>query len=158
MEKVFGDLYRGSFKNISIYDVVEKYPDFFSGLAILLTSVDSDCAVVNHIYLKEPDISPYDSAVLIREEYVEDYLANGWPHDGFEEVYACKSSTLPQISPVKNQRFTSDGCDFESYLPSDFMQIFSSLGAMRYLSDGCHLNYVCNLDTALAIKELADAQ
>lgn len=145
----------GSARGLSIGHVVDDIPEFFSGLAILFTSVDSDSNAAAHIYMNEKGVRAYENAALVEENYVEEFLKDGWFYDGFEAIYLCRSINLPKESPVSDRRFTSDGCDFGIEVPEEFPEIFGALKAVRYLSDGCFLNYVCEPQFAEQIKKLA---
>lgn len=46
----------GSARGLSIGHVFDDIPEFFSGLAILFTSVDSDSNAAAHIYMNEKGV------------------------------------------------------------------------------------------------------
>ena len=72
-----------------------------------------------------------DILTLIRDE---DIFYN------FDELYLCP--TIPK-APSISRHFTSDRANFGREVPSEFLALFHDLGAIRYLADGCGLNFAC---------------
>ncbi len=71
----------------------------------------------------------------------------------FDEIYL--TSAFDKTSAMGTGHFTTDGFNFGKNVSNAFIAGFRQLGAVRYLSDGCGLNFVCeNQELANQISNL----
>jgi hypothetical protein len=141
---------------LSIFDIVEHLPEYFADLGMLITCMDSSTDVLdiasasNHEMWK--GFEPHGHAIWLPPSTVAWQLENGWNCDGFEEVYLLSrpASTLS----ISDEKFTSEAADFAESVPAEFLERFRTTKAVRFLSDGCGLNYACEPDFASAIEDL----
>lgn len=154
-----GNSYFG-FSALTISDVSKYCPEFFSGMSMLITCLDSTSPVSRlHKWIAMLSQSRYsfeeqNNGVVIFQEDVARILDDGRTFIHFDEVYLF-AGTVPRESKF-NRVFTTDGVNFSEEIPDEFIQHFGYLGATRYLSDGCGLNFVCdsnNFVQALGIIE-----
>jgi hypothetical protein len=152
------DLVAG-FVPLSIADIVRYMPNFFKGLAMLITVIDSGPASslnLENFRGRGLELKPYGTAVLVQEPDVEVLLKDGWPFDGFDEVFLLKPPVNFHVSDF-SEHFTTDARDFSQDVPVQFLDMFQALNAVRYLSDGCGLNFACEAEEAKLILELDDS-
>ncbi len=143
---------------LSISDVVQYLPEYFDDLAMLLTCVDSSQRVSSLLGTDDifAEARRYEDAVLLPKEAARKIIEQGWPFDGFEEIYLLKlgdSASSPRALQT-GRTFTTDSHDFASYVPPEFIQCFQSIKAARFLADGCGLNFACEPHFAKKLEEL----
>lgn len=155
--KIINETAFGYREDLSISCLIEEVPAFFDGVSLLLTCVDSSNKVVKNLdpnYLLNQGVSHYAhlGSVLIKAEFA-DAFKNNYDFSGFDELYLL-SENSNLLEYAITEHFTSDGYEFGDEIPKDFLKIFNELGAIRYLSDGCGLNYVCEPIFADQIENL----
>jgi len=79
---------------------------------------------------------------------------------GFDEVFYFNGSARPStLSPFDvflwEAHFTSDRFQFHDELPPLLRKIFETSHAVRYSSDGCGLNVIC--ETPMVLEEVCQA-
>lgn len=135
------------FTDSSISHVHENLPEYFEDLFLLISCLDSgkdfvtsskflsiltsnslECEILSNCLL----ISPCNTEQLFR-------IGKIFTH--FDEIYLFKKKPT-DILRIE-QSFTTDGYNFGSNVPNEFIDIFKKVGAVRYLSDGCGLNFAC---------------
>jgi len=52
------------------------------------------------------------------------------------------------------KHFTTDGYNFSEEVPTEFLEMFHAFNAVRFLADGCGLNFACDPAEAELILEL----
>lgn len=134
--------------NNSIKNLYKNFPEFFSDLSLLITCLDSDTKLsdkkeilelFNNINCKFKIVS---KSIFIDFSNVDKLLNNSKGIiSHFDEIYLFDKSLVNEI--VINGSFTTDGFNFEERVPSEFIDLFIKIGAKRYVSDGCGLNFVC---------------
>ncbi len=157
--KIFNETAFGYRKDLSIPSILEEVPAFFDGVSLLLTCVDSSNKVVAHLdpeYLLSKGItySAHLGSMLINAEFAEAFK-NNYDFSGFDELYLL-SENSNLLKYAITEHFTSDGYEFGNEIPNDFLKIFNEMGAIRYLSDGCGLNYACEPIFAEQIENLPE--
>ena len=71
------------------------------------------------------------------------------------EVYLFKTKSVQQ--GLRKGVFTTDGCNFADDVPANFVDASLAMGAIRYLVDGCGMNFACESVASLGpIVELAN--
>lgn len=145
-------------------ELAEHAPSFFHIPWALVTMLDSSPVV------KRSAETPPGSLILERSKTAR-ILGNGilvshedilslvqdetlFPH--FDEIYLCEH--MPTHVRIE-EYFTSTGprTNFGKSFPNEFLKTFRELGAVRYLSDGCGLNFVCENEEIVAAIERAEA-
>lgn len=135
------------FADLTITEVGKLCPEFFSDMALLVTCVDSTHAVSSldrwFMALKEQDyvFEVIGRAVWISRENAGGVVRDGKTFFGFDEMYLIQAKVYER--DLKGSVFTTDGFNFGEELPPDFVNQFRCLPAVRYLSDGCGLNFAC---------------
>jgi hypothetical protein len=153
----FGDYYCG-WADLTIGEIATQYADFFANLSVLLTSLDSNSDLAGYgVWLKNNkpmwDVHVIGSSVWISPEHVQQFLFEPNTLSHFDEMY-CLARQPPESFRI-GSIFTSDRCNFSNDVPNSFLEIFSSLGALRYISDGCGLNFACeNINVANSIAKI----
>jgi hypothetical protein len=148
----------GGYVNGWIADVYANVPAFFQNINLLITVQDSSTKTDNiseSFALKyRTDIAIVNGHQFLAARAVPEFLeASGFV--GFDEMYF-----IPTFYPLPkyetNKVFTTDRCNFNDSIPQSFLSIFKNCGAVRFLSDGCGLNYYCESTFATAIEEIYD--
>jgi hypothetical protein len=141
-----GEVYFG-FINLSISTIIKYYINFFDGLSMLITCIDSNPKVINlSKWMKYLDIRKFNykiigNSVWIPQKYISELLIGSKTFYGFDEVYLLKN--IPKIGLIDDNVYTTDGYDFSKCVPDNFLNKFNNIGAIRYLSDGLGLNFGC---------------
>jgi hypothetical protein len=141
---------------LSIFDIVEHLPEYFADLGTLMTCVDSSTNVVSIASGSSHEMwngfEAHGNAIWLPPSAVAWQIQNGWSCDGFEEIYLLPrpESTLS----ISDEKFTSEGDNFAESIPNAFLERFRTVKAVRFLSDGCGLNFACEPHFADAIEEL----
>ncbi len=139
-------LYCG-FIDSNITESYETYPDFFDSYSLLITCLDSAFGPAElpkwMRYLKQTgwDYSVIGKFVWIPSRHVKELFDHGKTFYGFDEIYLLKHYPVGTHLPAN--RYTTDGYNFAEKTPAAFLKSLRQLGAPRYLSDGCGLNFVC---------------
>jgi len=140
-------LYHGNI-DATISSVAEYCPEFFDGLSILITGLDSSNAPAlltkwkNYIFSRG-----WEGVQLINEKYV--YIPEQFVRLLFEErktFFNFDEIFLLDIPPErcdKEKLYTSERYNFSKELPDAFLEFFRRIKARRFLSDGIGLNYAC---------------
>lgn len=159
MYRIFNETAFGYRKDLSIPNILEEVPAFFNGVSLLLTCIDSSNEVIAHLdpeYLLSKGIthSAHLGSMLINVEFAEAFK-NNFGFCSFDELYL-----LPENSNLLKyaitEHFTSETYELGAEIPENFLKIFNEMGAIRYLSDGCGLNYVCEPIFAEQIENLPE--
>lgn len=136
-----------------ISDVYDHLPGFFHSFDLLVTRLDSSVSLkdirkwVEYIAHSGWQYQILGDAVWISSNYVDRVFHEQKTFFGFDEVYLLRG--VPKNTPP-GEHFTSDGYDFSKEVPARFIECMTHVGAVRYLSDGCGLNFACES------QELAD--
>lgn len=150
---IIDDLAIGSVP-LSIMDIVQYLPEYFDGLAMLLARADGSPAAQVLAEDFVADKLKLGDAVLFAIEEVEETTEEGWPFDGFEELYLLRQehadTRIPRLD--LDPAFTIH--DFAEQVPPEFIERFRAVKAVRYLSDGCGLNFACEPYMADKLQEL----
>ena len=141
---------------LSIFDIVEHLPEYFADLGMLMTCRDSSTDILSIASASSHEMwkgfEPHGNAIWLPPSTVAWQIENGWIWDGFEEIYL-----LPRpasILSLSDEKFTSEGTNFAEAIPAEFLKRFSTTKSVRFLSDGCGLNYACESHFADAIENL----
>lgn len=150
------------FADLTISEVARGCPDFFDGMSLLITCLDSTPKVatlsrwMDRLRSGGYRFETTESGVWISSVDVSRLIAEGSTFSHFDEVYLLKDR--PCLAGIRSGTFTTDGCNFGEEVPASFAVEFASIGATRYLSDGCGLNFACESETFLSeIRDLEDA-
>lgn len=145
--------------DLSIGDIVEEIPAFFKDLAMVVTRVDS-----RGIVTFKPEwealhrMERRGHAAVFPPYGVVKLFENNWPFDGFEEIFLCDYSDIPELVYAVEEQFTPNCMVLADEIPNEFLSRFNSLRAKRFLSDGLGLmNYVCEKEFAEEIERFFDA-
>src|ERR1051325_3754071 len=140
------DSYFVGLADLTIREIFEHYPEFFQGLSLLITSLDSQQNLLRYgEWLKTNnghwDVQIVGHSVWVDARNAKDFLVadNGLSH--FDEIYLLRRKPVAEMQI--NEVFTSDRCDFSKIIPPSFIRLVKLLDASRYLSDGCGLNFAC---------------
>lgn len=139
---------------LEIKEVFEKLPEFFQGMEVVVTYMDSCPA------LPPPpsDITEYPFGKRIGAGY----LLN--PRDvgsflqcinGFDEIFLIPVSSLqdfPQVEAFCTPPY------FAEEIPPLLIETLKAVGAVAYLGDGIGLNYACHPKFAESIEALPDLE
>ena len=151
-----GDYFLG-FADLTISEMGRSCPGFFDGMSLLITCLDS--TTPDHKlarWMRMLDERNYaaehmDDGIWIPAERTVRLLAEGLTFYGFDEVYLFK--TRPVQQGLRRGIFTTDGYNFAEVVPPDFVNAFFAMGATRYLSDGCGMNFACESLASLRLIE-----
>jgi len=142
-------LYHGNIE-ASITSVKEYCPDFFQGLSMLITVLDSSPEPallpkwIVYILSREWDgVQIVDGKyVYVPEQYVSLLFEEELTFFNFDEVFLLDE--LPE-GCSKEKYYTPERYDFSMGVPDSFVEYFTRINARRYLSDGSGfgLNYAC---------------
>lgn len=144
--KKIGSHYFG-FIDISISILAQHFPEFFNQLSMLITCIDSNPQVtklekwINYIDSKKWNTKVVGSSVWIPSQYVSEILSDVQTFHGFDEVYLLRD--FPKVNFSTEHSYTTDGFNFAKSVPAEFLRRFHNLSAIRYLSDGCGMNFGC---------------
>lgn len=148
------------FVDLTINEVFKYYPEFFKSLDILITCLDSSPHLPDLTkwmnYLKQTGwhYKMVGDKMWIPSVHVSDVFKQGKTFYHFDEAYLVRG--IPGQETLPTRHYTTDGYDFSEEIPSDFIETFLRLGAVRYLSDGSGLNFVCeSLEVAEKLEEVA---
>ena len=152
--------YLFGFVDLTINEVFKYYPSFFQPFNILITCLDSSPRLPDLTkwmqYLKRTGwrYQIIGDKVWIHSANLFDIFEQGKTFYHFDEVYLVQG--IPQIDAMPYRHYTTDGRDFSENVPQEFIEMFLKLGATRYLSDGCGLNFVCeSLEITKKLEEIA---
>ncbi len=143
--------YGGFIEGATISDVYVEFPEFFDSLHLLIARLDSSQSH-NDLsqwlaYVKE-NFENYvilTNTVWVDQKSVGNLFRDGKTFVHFDEIYLLNNSPVKDLSVCEH--FTSDSSDFSKKVPSAFLEEFKRAGAIRYLSDGCGLNFFCESRT-----------
>ncbi len=146
--------------DLTVGQVGKEIPGFIAGLSMLVTCLDS-CSNISSLtrWMEKLDENGIPAVILgsaawIGAEHVSALFEGGYTFFGFDEVYFYKADSTPLIIPTNI--FTSDVCLFPDEVPEEFLDGFIATGAVRYLSSGCGLNFVCESDTL--VNQICDLE
>jgi hypothetical protein len=141
---------------LSIFDIVEHLPEFFADLGMLMTCIDSSRDVLSVASASKHQMwkgfEPHGKAVWLPPSAVAWQIENGWSCDGFEEIYLLPRPTSTIL--LTDEKFTSEGDNLAEAISTEFLKRFRTIQAVRFLSDGCGLNFACEPHFAEAIENL----
>jgi len=135
------------FVDLSLSLMSARFPEFFEHLSMLVTCLDSNPQLssqegwLRYLRLRGVEFQLLGRAVWIDSNNVLRLLGNDNPFDGFDEIYLMER--LPKQSAVPEKIYTSERCNFGGHIPTDFLGSFLEMGAVRYISDGCGMNFAC---------------
>ena len=139
---------------LEIKEVVEKLPEFFDGLEVVVTYVDSGPAIAP---------PPYDVAEdRFGRRIGAGYLLN--PKDvgsflqclnGFDEIFLLPAESLKDFPEV--EKFCTPPY-FTEEIPPLLIETLKAVGAVAYLGDGIGLNYACDPKFADRLEALPDLE
>jgi len=131
----------------SISNLYKDSPEFFDNLLLLITCLDSDISLSN----KEMLLDLFDKinckykiinkSIHVDSENANLVLGNNKILTHFDEIYLLDEDIMKE--QIITGAYTTDGYDFGKEVPVEFINLFTSIGAKRYVSDGCGLNFVC---------------
>ena len=142
-----GDTYFGYSPNLTIYDIGCSIKEYYFGLSMLITCLDSCERVadkqrwLNGLRDRSWDVRIFGDAVWIASVHVPVILCDRSTFSHFDEIYLL--SDEPKIKQFSASHYTTDGSTFGDAVPHTFVKRFFDFGALRYLSDGCGLNFAC---------------
>ncbi len=142
---------------LGITSAWDNCPSFFSGLWMAVTMIDSSHVSQSGGSLTDGGIAWVEvgGAIVIEPDSVGEVFARGRTFYHFDEVFLFAS--FPDAILFPDQHWTSEVASFSSVLPDEFVRWFLRLGSLRYLSDGCGLNFCCeSLELAECLAGLAD--
>ncbi|CAN5238063.1 hypothetical protein BH11CYA1_BH11CYA1_40910 [soil metagenome] len=153
------DVAYGSAK-LEIAEVVQKLPEFFANLAIIVTHLDSTPALMcqDREYLRTEHgvaCKEIGQALLIEADSVSKYLYNCLS-GGFDEFYLVKEPC--QLKTFPTQKTFTTPPYFASELSPVFLETFKQIAAVGYLSDGIGLNYACDPKFAPILENMPDLE
>ena len=143
------------FCDCKIREFLAEYPRFSASKSMLVTCIDSyphparlgkwlqilsDSGVHFEVFGDYVWIPTSDVARLLNSQKV---------FFGFDEVHFLE--TRPPVMPNVIERFTSDGVSFADGLPDRLPSQLAALGADRYLTDGCGLNFAVEASSAESV-------
>jgi len=139
---------------LEIKEVVEKLPELFYDLDVVVTYVDSGTAITPDPYqVHEYQYGkPLGAGFLLNEHEVVTFLKI---LDGFDEIFLIPKGSISHFPAV--EKFCTPPY-FSEEVPAEFIETFHSLGAVAYLGDGIGLNYACNPKFADLIENLPDLE
>jgi len=156
-------LYHGNIE-ASISSVADCCPEFFQGLSMLITVLDSSYEPallpkwIAYILSREWDgVQIVDGRyVYVPEQYISLLFKEELTFFHFDEVFLLNK---PLEGCGKDDYYTPERYDFSLGVPDSFVDYFTRINARRYLSDGTGfgLNYAClskEEETMLIDKEL----
>lgn len=141
--------------DLTIAELAAQRPEVFSASWIVLTMLDSSpvSGFQNAILKSSPETRVVGDALVVRGHDILALIQREDIFQHFDEMYLC--GAVPASADI-HTHFTSERANFAKHVPQEFLTLFQSLRAVRYFSDGCGLNFVCeNLDLVSAI-ELAE--
>lgn len=132
--------------DLTISDVGCHCPEFFMGYNLLITTLDSGDIDSSSLWLKEGlyakyEIELFEHYAIIPEKHFKDVFADGKIFYHFDTIYFV--DYIKEMNVTISMPFTSDGIFFSKEVPSEFWEHFLGLKAVRFLSDGCGLNFAC---------------
>lgn len=142
--------------DLAIGELAALVPQFFSlqwAVVTLLDSTPASKGIGQSVLEEFPSICLLENSLLVSKDDILTLTRNDRLFTHFDELYLCK--TKPQPTFI-GKYFTTDRADFGKYLPDEFVTIFHSLGAVRYASDGCGLNFAC--ESSDVVEAIARAE
>ena len=147
------------FEDLTIAEIGSNCPEFFYGMSMLITCLDSTKTVtklskwMQMLHNRKYAAECFDDGIWLPADETMRIFEEGLTFHGFDEIYLFKGRPLLLGSPISV--FTTDGYNFSENVPPDFINGFLERGATRYLSDGCGLNYACESEQLVQlIKKL----
>lgn len=139
---------------LEIKEVFEKLPEFFQGLEVVMTYMDSCRAIPadKNAVVEYPFGRPIGAGLLLNPEDVGPFLQI---LNGFDEIFLVPKGSLQDFPEVEN--FCTPPY-FAEDVPRLFVQTFKALGAVGFLGDGIGLNYACDPKFAELIEALPDLE
>ena len=144
--KATSGFYFGS-ANLNISMVGDKYPEFFNSCSTLITCLDSSEAPAKHpkwvdrLSSMGINYKLLGDFVWIPQNQISELFRDGRTFYHFDELYLFRD--FPEkLEPLDVWQAVDDNF-FKDNVPIEFMNQFLRVGAIRYLSDGCALNFVC---------------
>ena len=130
--------------DLKLPNVYELFPEFFQGFSMLITCLDSSPGIdwsggidlENH---KKWGTELINKMLYVTEPKFKDIFEDRNTFNGFDEIFLFREK--PFLTP--NKYFTTDVANFGNQVPEEFLSYFKTSGAIRYLSDGLGLNFVC---------------
>lgn len=156
--RVIGKLAFGTVPRITIRTIASELPLFFENYSIIMTRKDSDpCVRFSDRWTEKYDLKKLGSAILAPESTVKTWVSDGWPFDSFEEIFLVPRSHKPTSVPSSDNQLTPNYYQLAEEDSPELTHIFETVGAERFLSDGwgIGLNYVCEIEIAELIEQLA---
>ena len=153
--KEIGGFFIG-FTDIRISDVATVFPQFFDGMHLLITCLDSSRRVSGLTkwmdMMKEKKIvfQPLGDAVWIPSDSTANLLRAGKTFYHFDEVYLFNADSQPPVpEEIGGGVFCTDCHNFEENIPEEFISRFLDIKATRFLADGCGMNFACESNEIL---------
>ena len=156
------EYYCGFSEILKISDVYNLYPDFFKGVSVLITSLDSNrepgktSFLISYFEKKGWKFRVLNNSILVHETNVAELLKEPRLFIHFDEVYLLEDYSLEDFN--FNKFFTPilDSDFFNEEVSEDFLKICRKIKAKRFLSDGCGLNFAC--ESLEIVKGLEEAE
>jgi hypothetical protein len=143
----------------SIGFVWQNFPQFFEGFGVTVTCIDSTEKVSSSPTIKNRIAQGWNlsgvgaDALWVPANELPKFLEDEGMLCGFDECYLSRNK--PGDVSVEEGHSTTDGFNFATRVPDNFLRKFESLKAVRYLSDGLGLNFVTeSLEVAEKLMEL----
>ncbi len=139
---------------LQIKEVFEKLPEFFDGMEVVVSYIDST-----------PSVSPdqegclenrlgrvFGSGFLLNQQDIG-YVLQAL--DGFDEIFLIPAGSLQDFPKV--EKFCTPPY-FAEEIPPLLIETLKAVGAVAYLGDGIGLNYACHPKFAESIEALPDLE
>lgn len=142
------------FADISISELAEHYFTFFDSFSLLVTCLDSQPDVasldkwISHLKNINLEFSVLPDGVWLPAASVPSLLLDRFTFRGFDEAYLLRKE--PRFPLGDKQVFTTDRCKLDKSIPERLLGSFHNLEAIRYVSDGSGMNFMCE---SLAVVE-----
>lgn len=139
---------------LQIKEVFEKLPEFFNGMEVVLSYVDSTSSVSSDQEgcLEERLGRVLGSGFVLNQQgigYVLQVL------DGFDEIFLIPVGSLQDFPKV--EKFCTPPY-FAEEIPPLLIETLKAVGAVAYLGDGIGLNYACHPKFAEIIEAMPDLE
>jgi hypothetical protein len=145
------------YADLTITEIGRYCPDFFYGMSMLITCLDSTRPVIKlsrwmqMLDSRKFAAERFDDGILIPASETMRIFREGFTFYGFDEIYLFKDR--PLLVKSEKSVFTTAAYNFSENVPLDFIRGFLEIGATRYISDGCGLNFACESEQLLKLIE-----
>lgn len=146
-KKIDMNIYYGTI-DANIRDVIKNYPEFFHLFNGVITCLDSAPKPGTYYKLEDNILKDIKYTIANGDIWIEkksiisslDRLMCN-----YSEIYLLPEK--PDVDIQIGDVFTAERAQFIEEIPKEFLRVFKELSAIRYLSDGYGLNFVCESET-----------